>query len=217
MRNSPSMPMVSVLDQVKLLHKLDAVQFQGHDSRGHPVLTVVGKLFPAPVLVFIYIPLPSIHSLTTAVESINLLVINKPIAGGLVSREGVNKYLEENVFPEVGERAWSVLYIHTGVQRGHNLLGVWPLKSVCDAIPLRIKLNLQALYFLHPDLPARVELLWEHVRRGEMKIPEFVHDHDKELEYPPWLHFDVDRDPTLYYASPFMQTSLPFYSMRFMP
>ncbi|KAI9127883.1 hypothetical protein K1719_000876 [Acacia pycnantha] len=48
----------------------------------------------------------------------------------------------------------------------------------------------------------RVELLWEHVRRKEMKIPVFVPNHDSELEYNPTLHFDVDNDLPLYYASP---------------
>ena len=72
-----------------------------------------------------------------------------------MSREGVNKYMEENILPKLGEGAWSLVYIHTGVQRGHNFHGVWPLKSLYDAIPLPITHNLQALYFLHPDLPAR--------------------------------------------------------------
>lgn len=62
----------------------------------------------------------------------------------------------------------------------------------------------------------RVEFLWEHVGRREMKIPEFVHDHDKELECRPALNFHHDHtDPLLHYASPFIQTSLPYYSVTF--
>lgn len=88
--------------------EVEAIQVEGQDKGGWPLLTVVGKLLPAG--------------------------------------EGVQKCMEE-----IGEREWSLVYIHTG-----SVQGVWPLKSLYDAIPLPVKHNLKALYFIHPDLPSRL-------------------------------------------------------------
>jgi len=70
----------------------------------------------------------------------------------------LKKYLEERVFPKLGKRKFAVLYVHTGVQRSENLPGISGLRSIYDAIPANVKENLEAFYFIHPGLQARLFL-----------------------------------------------------------
>lgn len=41
---------------------------------------------------------------------------------------------------------------------------------------------------------SRLEFLWDHVRRNEMEIPEFVYEHDRELEYRPMMDYGLEGD-----------------------
>jgi hypothetical protein len=38
----------------------------------------------------------------------------------------------------------------------------------------------------------RLDLLWEHVRRKEIEIPEFVNDHDEDLEYRLMMDYGLE-------------------------
>ncbi|KAF7829517.1 ganglioside-induced differentiation-associated protein 2 [Senna tora] len=152
--------------------EVEVVQMQGQDREGRQIVTIVAKFLPE---------------------------------GGVV-----NKYLEEKILGKLGKRAWCMVYVHTGVQTPLSLL-----TSFYNALPSNIKHNLEAIYFIHPSLyhrlffatfgrflftPGlywklkyvdRLEFLWEHVRRKEMEVPEFVYDHEKELEYRPMM-MDLD-------------------------
>lgn len=79
-------------------------------------------------------------------------------AARLVSVEVLKKYLEERVFPKLGKRKFSVVYVHTGVNRSENLPGISGLRSIYEAIPANVKENLEAVYFIHPGLQARLFL-----------------------------------------------------------
>ncbi|KAK9036925.1 hypothetical protein V6N11_021848 [Hibiscus sabdariffa] len=57
-----------------------------------------------------------------------------------------------------GEKPFSVVYVHTDVQRSENFPGFSLLRSIYDAIPMNIKNNLKSVYFLHPDLQAMLFL-----------------------------------------------------------
>ena len=73
--------------------------------------------------------------------------------------EVLKKYLEERVFPKLmGKRKFAVLYVHTGVQRSENFPGISGLRWIYDAIPANVKENLEAVYFIHPGLQARLFL-----------------------------------------------------------
>ena len=64
--------------------------------------------------------------------------------------EGVSEIGEEAIFGGVR------LYVHTGVQRSENFPGISALRSIYDGIPMEVKDNLQTVYFVHPDLQARL-------------------------------------------------------------
>jgi len=80
------------------------------------------------------------------------------VSARLISVEVLKKYLEERVFPKLGKRKFAVLYMHTGVQRSENFPGISGLRSIYDAIPANVKENLEAFYFIHPGLQARLFL-----------------------------------------------------------
>ncbi|XVE82415.1 hypothetical protein DITRI_Ditri16bG0002800 [Diplodiscus trichospermus] len=198
---------ISDSDQHLLLNKLHIFKIHGKDKRGHKILRVIGKFFPSRFL------------------SVDVL----------------NKYLEEYIFPRLGKKPFSVLYVHTGVQRSENFPGISALRSIYEAIPVNVKDNLQAVYFVHPGLQARlflatfgrllfsgglygklryvnrVDYLWEHVRRNEIEIPDFVYDHDEDLEYRPMMDYGLESDHPRVYGAPAVAVDSPsvsMYSMR---
>lgn len=165
-----------------------------------------------------------------------LRIIGKFFPARLVSREALNKYLEDRVFPNLNEKPFSVVYVHTDVQRSENFPGISTLRSICEAIPGEVKENLEAVYFVHPGLQARLflatfgrfifsgrlygkinyvsrlQFLWDHVRRTEMEIPKFAYDHDEELEYRPIMGFGLESDHPG--VLPMLDSPLYMYSTR---
>ncbi|XP_014519949.1 protein GDAP2 homolog [Vigna radiata var. radiata] len=196
---------ISELEQEELLEKLEVFKIKGRDKHGRKILRIIGKFFPAR----------------------------------LITVEVLKRYLEERVFPKLGKRKFAVLYVHTDVQRGENLPGISGLRSIYDAIPANVKENLEAFYFIHPGLQARlflatlgrflfnaglygklkyisrVDFLWEHVKRNEVEIPEFVFDHDEDLEYRPMMDYGLESDHArVYGGAPTMDSPVTTYSMR---
>lgn len=161
-----------------------------------------------------------------------------------MSVDVLKEYLDEYIFPRLSKKPFSVLYMHTGVQRTDNFPGISALRSIYDAIPVTVKDNLQSVYFLHPGLQSRlflatfgrlffgdglygklrylsrVDYLWEHVRRNEIEVPDFVYDHDEDLEYRPMMMeygWDSDDPHPRVYAAPAVAVDSPsasIYSMR---
>lgn len=195
---------MSEAEQEALIEKLQVFKIQGRDKRGRKILRIVGKFFPVR----------------------------------FVSVDTLNKYLEEKIFPKLEKRPFSVLYIHTGVQRPENSPGLSVLRSIYDAIPAAVKNNLESVYFVHPGLQARlflatlgrlvfsggfygkvkyvgrVDSLWEHIRRNEVEVPDFVYDHDEDLEYRPMMDYGLESDYPRVYGAPSVDSPVTAYSMR---
>ncbi|KDP43715.1 hypothetical protein JCGZ_22342 [Jatropha curcas] len=196
---------ISQIEQQQLIDKLDIFKIHGKDRHGRKILRFIGKSFPARFL------------------NVDL----------------VKSYLKEKIYPQLEKEPFSVLYVHTGVQRSENFPGISALRSIYDAIPINVKDNLHAVYFLHPGLQSRlflatfgrflfsgglygklryinrIDYLWDHVRRNEVEIPEFVHDHDEDLEYRPMMDYGLESDhPRVYGAAPTMDSPVSMYSMR---
>lgn len=195
---------LSTAEQEQLIEKLEIFKIRGRDKRGRKVLRIIGKFFSARIL----------------------------------SSEVVKKYLDEKIYPRLENGPFSVVYLHTGVQRSENFPGISNLRSLYDAIPVNVKDHLEAVYFVHPGLQARLflatfgrflfsgglygklkyvnrlEFLWEHVRRNEIEIPEFVSDHDEELEYRPMMDYGLESDHPRVYDAPNMDSPVSMYSMR---
>ncbi|XP_050241634.1 uncharacterized protein LOC126690497 [Quercus robur] len=194
-------------EQEQVIDKVEVFKIKGRDKRGHKILRIIGKSFP----------------------------------GRCASVETVKKYLEEKVYQKLEKKPFSVVYVHTGVQRSENFPGISALRSIYDGIPMEVKDNLQTVYFVHPDLQARLffatfgrflftgglygklkyvarlDLLWEHVRRNEIEIPEYVNDHDEDLEYRPMMDYGLESDHPRVYGiggAPAVDSPVSMYSMR---
>ncbi|RVX16591.1 Protein GDAP2-like [Vitis vinifera] len=191
-------------EQEQLIEKLEIFKIRGRDKGGRKILRIIGKYFPARTL----------------------------------SVDVVKKYLEDKIFPKLGKKQFSVLYVHTDVERSENFPGISALRSIYEAIPVNVKENLEAVYFVHPGLQSRLflatfgrlllggglygklryvnrlDLLWEHVRRNEIEIPDFVYDHDEELEYRPMMDYGLESDHPRVYGAPAVDSPVSMYSMR---
>ncbi|KAJ8771089.1 hypothetical protein K2173_023414 [Erythroxylum novogranatense] len=189
-----------------LIDRLKVFKIHGKDKHGRKLLLIVGKFFPARFL----------------------------------SVDALNAYLHDKIFTRLRKKPFSVVYFHTGVQRTDNFPGISTLRSIYDAIPSDIKANLHAVYFVHPGLQARLFLatfgrllftasglygklkyisrldyLWEHIRRNEIEVPDFVCDHDEDLEYRPMMDYGLESDhPRVYVQSTAMDSPVPMYSTR---
>ncbi|CAI0435026.1 unnamed protein product [Linum tenue] len=238
---------LSFPDQISLLDKLQLFRVQGRDKRGNKVLRVIGKYLPGKVnsafgnqILTLFLQFTDLKLFCSVLQNFIFLgyVAN---SARMVSCEAVKKHLEDSVFPKLGEKPFSVVYFHAGVQRGENFPGISALRSFYDAVPDPLKENLQAVYFVHPGLQARIflgtfgrfiftgglygkvkyvsrlEFMWEYVRKGEMEVPEFVKDHEEELEYRPLttLDYGMESDfPRPYCAGANMDNPMALYSMR---
>ncbi|KAK4752679.1 hypothetical protein SAY87_021477 [Trapa incisa] len=194
--------------QFHLLDKLKVFRIGGRDKLGRDILCVIGKLFPAR----------------------------------FVSGHVLKRYLEEKIYRKLEQRPFSVVYVHTGVHRGENFPGISTVWSIYEAIPISVRQNIEAVYFVHPDLQARLflaifgrvflsgglysklkylnrlEFLWEHVRRKEIReMPEFVYEYDEELDDQcQMVDFgpEGDHPRTLHPSTALPESVVPSYSMR---
>ncbi|KAG9441605.1 hypothetical protein H6P81_017459 [Aristolochia fimbriata] len=188
-------------DVEMLLDKMQTFKIQGRDKGGRKILRIVGKFFPARA----------------------------------VDTEALRKYLEERIFPALGEGRFCIVYVHTRVQRGDNFPGISTLRSIYEALPPAVKDNLEAVYFVHPGLQSRLffatfgrllfsaglygklryvnrlEFLWEHIRKWEVEMPEFVYDHDEELEFRPLMDYGLESDHHRPYDAPAMDSAVSIF------
>ncbi|KAL8514871.1 hypothetical protein ACS0TY_013816 [Phlomoides rotata] len=169
-----------------------------------------------------------------------LLIIGKLYPARLVSVDSLKKYMEEEIYASLEGRPFSVVYVHTAVSRGENFPGISALKSIYEAIPGKVRDNLDSFYFLHPGIQSRLflatfgrllfsgglygkvkyvnrlEFLWEHIKRKGIEIPEFVHDFDEELEgRPTTMDYGLESDhPGIVHGAPIFDSTVSTYSMR---
>lgn len=60
----------------------------------------------------------------------------------------------------------------------------------------------------------RVDFLWENIRRNAIEIPEYVYDHDEDLEYCPMMDYGLESDHPRVYGAPSSDSLVATYSMR---
>lgn len=60
----------------------------------------------------------------------------------------------------------------------------------------------------------RLEFLWDHVKRSEIEVPEFVYEHDEEMECRPMVDYGLESDHPKVYCGPSVDSAFSMYSMR---
>lgn len=193
-----------VEDDYSDLDDLQVLKVEGKDKAGCRILTIVGKHFPAPV----------------------------------VSGQRLQKYVYDKISNEIPEGPYCLVYIHTSVQRSENCPGVSTLWLIYEELPSAFKERLQVVYFIHPGLQSRLffatlgrfflsaglywklkyvnrlEFIWDYIRKGQIEIPDFVYDHDDQLEDRPLMDYGVETDPFQVYDKPAIGSSDSRYSLR---
>ncbi|KQK00696.1 protein GDAP2 homolog [Brachypodium distachyon] len=155
------------------------------------------------------------------------------------AEESLKAYLRERVLPEVGEREFVVVYVHSLVDRGDNFPGLGAIRAAYESLPAAARDRLRAVYFLHPGLQtrlffatvgrflfssglyeklrymSRLEYLWAHVHKGELEVPECARRHDEELERRPLMDYGIEaNERRCMYDAASMDTSSSLHSLR---
>ncbi|KAL9239997.1 hypothetical protein vseg_014264 [Gypsophila vaccaria] len=148
-----------------------------------------------------------------------LRIVGKFFPATIVSAERLKKYVFYKIYSELPEGPFSILYMHTTVQKDENSPGMTILRWIYEDLPPEIKDRLQVVYFLHPGLRSRLafatlgrfflsanlywkikyvsrlQYLWDYIKKGEVEIPEFVKNHDDILENRPLTDYGIEPDP----------------------
>jgi len=193
-----------VEDDYSDLEDLQVLKVEGKDKAGRRILKIVGKHFPAPI----------------------------------VSGQRLQKYVYHKISNEIPEGAYCVVYIHTSVQRGENCPGMSTLWLIYEELPPDFKERLQVVYFLHPGIQSRLlfatlgrfflseglywklkyvnrlEFLRDCIRKGQIEIPDFVYDHDDQLEERPLMDYGIETDPLQAYDMPIIGSAHSRYSLK---
>ncbi|TQE05859.1 hypothetical protein C1H46_008542 [Malus baccata] len=109
--------------------------------------------------------------------------------------------------------------MHSTVQKEDNSPGITILRWLYEYLPSYLKDMLQVVYFVHPGLQSRLvfatlgrffltgglywkikyesrlQYLWNDIKKGEVKIPEFVKNHDDVLEHRPLTDYGIEPNP----------------------
>jgi hypothetical protein len=190
-------------DDFSDLEQLEVLRREGFDVKGRQIVRIVGKFLPAPV-----------------------------IDGGRLKA-----YVLQKLQQELQPGPFVIMYFHTAVQRNDNSPGMRTLRDIYESLPIVMKQRLESVYILHPGLRSRLliatlgrfflsegfyskvvyinrlEFLVDYVKKGQVEIPEFVFEHDKELELRPLMDYGLEVDPLQYNDMP-LGSSYPRHSLR---
>ncbi|XP_074306742.1 uncharacterized protein LOC141641988 [Silene latifolia] len=165
-------------------------------------------------------------------------IVGKFFPATIISAERLKKYVFYKIYTELPEGPFSILYMHTTVQKDDNSPGMTILRWIYEDLPADIKDRLQVVYFLHPGLRSRLafatlgrfflsgnlywkikyvsrlQYLWDDVKKGEVEIPEFVKNHDNILENRPLTDYGIEPDPMHLAEIPSATNSFGRYTER---
>ncbi|KAH9608189.1 hypothetical protein KSS87_015774 [Heliosperma pusillum] len=165
-------------------------------------------------------------------------IVGKYFPASIISAERLKKYVFYKIYTQLPEGPFSILYMHTTVQKDENSPGMTILRWIYEDLPADIKDRLQVIYFLHPGLRSRLafatlgrfflsanlywkikyvsrlQYLWDDVKKGEVEIPEFVKNHDNILENRPLTDYGIEPDPLHLTEIPSTTNSFGRYTER---
>ncbi|CAN1173395.1 Ganglioside-induced differentiation-associated protein 2 [Linum perenne] len=146
-------------------------------------------------------------------------IVGKHFPAPVISAERLKKYIFHKICSELPEGPFSIVYMHSTVQKEDNSPGITVLRWIYEELPGNYKDRLQTVYFVHPGLRSRLAMatlgrlfltgglywkikyvsrlqyLWADIKKGEVEIPEFVQTHDDVLEHRPLTDYGIEPDP----------------------
>eukprot|EP00245_Coleochaete_scutata_P005883 TRINITY_DN19855_c0_g1_i1.p1 TRINITY_DN19855_c0_g1~~TRINITY_DN19855_c0_g1_i1.p1 ORF type:complete len:319 (-),score=68.99 TRINITY_DN19855_c0_g1_i1:283-1170(-) len=164
------------------LHKLEFLTKAGRDLEGRRLFRLVGKYL--------------------SVKGVNLDMLKNYVQYML------HRYAQEGDF--------CIVYIHTEATSENSPGTLW-LQSLYRSLPCSYRRRLRAVYILHPALlmrltlwgvtqylgdslahklvyVSRIEFLWDYMKEKHIKLPDFVREHDRDLESRPLMDYGLDVD-----------------------
>lgn len=175
----------SPTDEFLDLEELQFLSVEGVDKQRRRILRIVGKFFPAPV----------------------------------VDSSRLKDYILHKISRELSDEQFCVAYFHTRAKMKENCPGLFNLRWIYETLPREYRDRLEAVYFVHPGLLSRtimgtigrvflsdrfyqkvnyisrIEFLWDHIKKGQLEVPEFIFEHDEELEHRPLMDYWLESDP----------------------
>ncbi|EFJ32777.1 hypothetical protein SELMODRAFT_168470 [Selaginella moellendorffii] len=166
------------------LEALQLIRVQGRDKQGRRIVRVVGKF---------------LHAAIIDAQRLQRFVVLK------LARFELESFV--------------IVYFHTCVQSGENSPGVKALHQIHAALPAAVRQKLEIVYFVHPGIRSRlilatlgriflsdglywklhyvsrVEFLRDYIKDDQLEVPEFVEEHDGELENNPLVDYGICVDP----------------------
>eukprot|EP00249_Psilotum_nudum_P014050 c24638_g1_i1 orf=197-967(+) len=195
-------------DEFLDMEELQFLTVEGVDKQARKILRITGKFFPASV-----------------VDSTRL-----------------KEYVVRKITKELAEEPFCVVYFNTRAKRRENGPGVLTLKRIYDTLPQDYRNRLQIIYFVHPGLLSRtimgtfgrffmsdglygkveyisrIEFLWDHMKKGQIEVPDLVYEHDNELEHRPLMDYGLETNPFhLDSFSSYDSAAYPRHSVRWVP
>ncbi|KAL3684271.1 hypothetical protein R1sor_002293 [Riccia sorocarpa] len=164
------------------LEELQVLRLEGVDRQGRRIVRIVGRFLPATA----------------------------------IARERLKVYITNKLLREVKDSAYCIVYFHTRVDRGENSPGMLYMRKIYEDLPLALRQQLYAIYCVHPGLKSRlllatlgrfflsegfyqkviyisrVEFLADYMKKGQVQVPEFVKEHDDELEDRPLMDYGLE-------------------------
>ncbi|KAL2652455.1 hypothetical protein R1flu_020583 [Riccia fluitans] len=164
------------------LEELQVLRLEGVDKQGRKIIRIVGKFLPATA----------------------------------ITRERLKVYITNKLTGEVKDSACCIVYFHSRVDRGENSPGMLYMRQIYEDLPLALRQQLGAIYVVHPGLKSRlilatfgrfflsegfyqkvvyisrVEFLLDYMKKGQVEVPEFVKEHDDDLENRPLMDYGLE-------------------------
>ncbi|XP_062103235.1 uncharacterized protein LOC133814264 [Humulus lupulus] len=165
-------------------------------------------------------------------------IVGKYFPAPIVSADRLKRYIVQKLCSELPEGPFSIVYMHSTVQKEDNSPGITILRWIYEDLPSDFKDRLQFVYFVHPGLRSRLvfatlgrfflsgglywkikyvsrlQYLWDDVKKEDIEIPEFVKSHDDVLEHRPLTDYGIEPDPLHLTEVPAMACSYGRYEER---
>ncbi|KAB2609760.1 ganglioside-induced differentiation-associated-protein 2 [Pyrus ussuriensis x Pyrus communis] len=142
----------------------------------------------------------------------------------LLYADRLKRYIFPKLCSELPEGPYSIVYMHSTVQKEDNSPGISILRWLYEYLTSYLKDMLQVVYFVHPGLrsrlvfatlgrffltggflslqpnwkikyESRLQYLGDDIKKGEVEIPEFVKNHDDVLEHRPLTEYGIELNP----------------------
>ncbi|KAF3786830.1 Ganglioside-induced differentiation-associated-protein 2 [Nymphaea thermarum] len=166
------------------LEQLQALRVEGLDKQGRPLLRIVGKYFPAPVISAERLKKYVFHKIHTELPEGPFCIV---YFHSCVQKEDnspgmtILRCIYEDLPAAYKSRLEIVYFVHPGI-RSRLVLATLGRFFLSEGLYWKIK------------YVSRLQYLWDDIKKGQVEIPDFVKQHDDVLENRPLTDYGIEPD-----------------------